>query len=98
MKTIPLAEAKNQFSAVVDDVVNTHEAVSVTRNGVPVVVILAGDDYESLLETLELACDGNERALLTQAEADVAAGNVVTGDEMAALMADRLRREAGAGE
>src|SRR5262245_48494576 len=93
MRTIPLAEAKNRFSAVVDEVTSTHEAVSVTRNGIPVVVILAGDDYESLLETLELAFDEDERARVAEAYESIRAGDITTRDEMAELMRERARRE-----
>jgi len=54
MRTEPLATAKATLSALVDEVVRTHDAVTVTRNGKPAVVILASDDYESLVETLEV--------------------------------------------
>jgi prevent-host-death family protein len=86
-----LAEVKNHFSAVVDEVVRTHESVTVTRNGEPAVVILAGDDYESLLETLELAFDETARRRLAEAEESVAAGDVLTGEEMAAVLRERGR-------
>ena len=62
MKTMSLAAAKSQFSALVDDAVATHEQVTVTRSGEPAVVILAVDDYESLLETLALLQDPADRA------------------------------------
>jgi len=95
MKVLPLAEVKNRFSAVVDEVARTHEAVSVSRNGIPVVVIIAGDDYESLLETLDLAFDEEERARVAEAYESIRSGDVTTRDEMAALMKERVRREAG---
>jgi antitoxin YefM len=94
MKTLPLAEVKNQFSAVVDQVTTTHEAVTVTRNGEPVVVVLAGDDYESLMETLALAFDEDGRARLAEADESIATGDVTTGEEMAELMRLRADREA----
>jgi prevent-host-death family protein len=94
MRTLPLAEVKNQFSAVVDEVTTTHEAVTVTRNGEPVVVVLAGDDYESLMETLALAFDEEGRSRLTEADESIAAGDVTTGEEMAELMRQRAARDA----
>jgi antitoxin YefM len=94
MRTLPLADVKNRFSSVVDEVTTTHEAVTVTRNGEPVVVVLAGEDYESLMETLDLAFDEEGRSRIAEAEESIAAGDVTTGDEMAELMRQRVEREA----
>ncbi len=35
MKTAPLADVKAHLSALVDEVVRTHEQVTITRNGEP---------------------------------------------------------------
>lgn len=93
MRTLPLAEVKNRFSAVVEEINKTHEAVTVTRNGESVVVVLAGDDYESLMETLALAFDEEGRARLAEADQSIAEGDVTTGDDMAELMRQRVERE-----
>lgn len=94
MKTLPLAEAKNHLSAVVGEITATHESVTVTVNGRPAVVVLAVEDYESLVETLALIDDESGRERLAEAEESVAAGDVSTGDEMAELMRARAEREA----
>jgi prevent-host-death family protein len=57
MTTQSLAAVKAHFSQVIDEVAGTHERVTVTRNGSPVAVILAVEDYESLMETLEILSD-----------------------------------------
>ena len=57
MPTQSLASVKAHFSHVIDEVAGTHERVTVTRNGSPVAVILAVEDYESLVETLEILSD-----------------------------------------
>ena len=44
-----IAEARNQFAALIREVGERHEAVQVTRHGAPVAVILSHDDYERLL-------------------------------------------------
>lgn len=93
MKTLSLASVKAHLSALVDEVVGTQEGVTITRNGAPAAVILSMDDYESLLETLALLDDRDARERLDEAEESLARGNVTTGDEMAALMAERARRE-----
>jgi antitoxin YefM len=52
MASQSLAAVKAHFSQVIDEVAGTHERVTVTKNGSPVAVILAVEDYESLSETL----------------------------------------------
>lgn len=60
MRTSPLATVKAQLSALVDEVHRTHERVTITRNGEPVAVLLAVDDFESLMETLDILSDPKE--------------------------------------
>jgi prevent-host-death family protein len=93
MKTEPLANAKAHLSALLDEVARTHEQYTVTRNGVPVAVILAADDFEALMETLALLRDQAAVDRLVEAERMVAAGEVTSRDDMAAIM-ERRRREA----
>jgi antitoxin YefM len=94
MKTEPLASAKAHLSAVVDEIARTHEQYVVTRNGTPVVVMMAADDFEALMETLALLRDQEGIERLAEAEQAVAAGDLTTRAEMAAIMAERERREA----
>ena len=94
MKTAPLAAVKAHLSALVDEVVRTHEQVTITRNGEPVAVVLALQDYESLLETLSLLDDQVGRERLAEADASVARGEYATRDEMAEIMEARRRRDA----
>jgi prevent-host-death family protein len=54
MTTQSLAAVKAHFSQVIDEVTGTHERVVVTRNGRPAAVIMAVEDYESQMETLEI--------------------------------------------
>jgi prevent-host-death family protein len=82
MTTVPLAEARAQLSKLVDDAVRTHERIEVTRNGRRAVVILSADDYDSLMETLDILGDAEAMADIRQADVDVAAGRVLTLDEV----------------
>ncbi len=91
MKTAPLADVKAHLSALVDEVVRTHEQVTITRNGQPVAVVLSLEDYESLLETLSLLDDQAGRERLAEAEAAIARGDYATRDEMAEIMEARRR-------
>jgi prevent-host-death family protein len=95
MITLPLAEARNNLSKLVDEVERTHDTVTITRNGKPAAVVISVDDYESLLETFALLEDEEERGRLSRAKEEYARGDVVTGEEMAAIMRERARRESG---
>ena len=59
----PLQDAKNQFSKVVDNALQGTPQV-VTRRGVPVVVVLAAEQYD-LLTQKEQADNGFARLLLS---------------------------------
>ncbi len=91
MTTQSLAAVKAHFSQVIDEVAGTHERVTVTRNGSPVAVILAVEDYESLMETLEILSDPRARSEIRQSEAAMAAGEVYSEAEVRAALAARRR-------
>jgi prevent-host-death family protein len=90
MKTMSLASAKAQFSALVEEMVTTHEQVTVTRNGKPAVVVLAVEDYESLLETIAILRDPETMLNLAESDAEIARGETLTQEEMAAALAARF--------
>ena len=91
MRTQSLAAVTAHFSQVIDEVAGTHERVTVTRNGSPVAVILAVEDYESLVETLEILSDPRARSDIRQAEEAMAAGEVYGEAEVRAALAARRR-------
>jgi|ERR1022692_489849 prevent-host-death family protein len=93
MRTLPLSEVKARLSEIADEVDRTHERVHITRNGREYVVLLSAKDLESIEATLELLSDPQAIAGIREADAQVAAGEAVSGAEMAALMEDRRRRE-----
>ena len=73
----PLTDARNRLSEIVDDVISTGSEFVITKHGRPSAVILGHDEYESLLETLNILSDPETMAALDEAEADLAAGNLV---------------------
>jgi prevent-host-death family protein len=68
MLTLPLAEARAQLSKLVDEAVRTHERIEVTKNGRRAAVILSADDYDSLMETLDILGDTEAMAAIREAE------------------------------
>lgn len=94
MTTVPLAEARAQLSKLLDEAVRTHERIEVTRNGRRAGVLLSADDYDSLIETLDILSDRELMAELRAAEAAAERGEVFTLDEVTESMraAGRLER------
>ena len=92
MTTDSLRNVKDRFSEFVDRVDREHERVVVTRNGRPAAVLISPDDLESLEETLELLSDQSAIRELVEAEAAVAAGDVIRGvDAVRALRPPSIR-------
>jgi antitoxin YefM len=82
MRTVPLTEAKDKLSALVDEADTTHEIIQITRHGRVAAVIMSADDLESLNETLHALRTPGVAQELAQADADYAAGNTISGDEI----------------
>jgi antitoxin YefM len=90
---MPLSDVKARLSEIADEVDRTHERVHITRNGREYVVLISAEDLESIEATLELLSDPRAMAEIRESDAAVAAGDVTSGAEMAALMEERRRRE-----
>ena len=51
---VSITEARDNLSSIVDGVAATGGKYVITRNGKPLAVILAHDEYESLIESLNI--------------------------------------------
>lgn len=54
MKILSVSEARANFKALIDTVLDSHEPIIVTNQRSGNVVIIAQDDYDSILATLHL--------------------------------------------
>ena len=77
-KIIPLAEAKKQLSAIIKDVGEKFDRFTITRNGVSKAVILSSEEYDGLLETLDILSRKEEREAITRAKTQVRKGKTVS--------------------
>jgi len=84
MKTVPLSEAKDKLSGLVDEAASTHEMVTITRHGQPAAVLMAADDLESLQETLLWLSQPGIADSIADAEREFAANTTVAGDDLRA--------------
>jgi len=57
MKTMPLSEVKTKLSELVDAVERRDDAITITRNGKAIAVIISRDEYESWQETVDILRD-----------------------------------------
>jgi prevent-host-death family protein len=79
MGTQSLRDVRNHLSEVIDRVEQLHDRVVVTRNGVPVAVILSPDDLAQLEETIDVLGDVQALADVREADAAYGRGEVVCG-------------------
>lgn len=84
MTTLPIAEVRANLSKLVEEAERTHLRVEVTKNGRRAAVLMSADDYDSLMETLDILGDPDTMAALKEAEEDIAAGRVYAADEVKA--------------
>ena len=73
----PLTDARNRLSEFVDEVITTGSELVITKHGRPAAVVMGHDDYESLMETLNILSDPKAMAALAEAENDLAEGSLV---------------------
>lgn len=91
MTTLSLADARASLSKHIDSAVSTNERFEITRNGRRVAVLLSAEDYDSLLETLDILGNPEEVAALRTALAELEAGEVSSAQEVRAAMTARGR-------
>jgi antitoxin YefM len=72
MTTVPLTELRDKLSEVVDDIETTSTEYVITRHGRPVAVVLNYEEYESMVETLNIMSDPETMAAIEEGDADFA--------------------------
>ncbi len=58
---VPVTKAKAIFLDMVRKIKDSDDAIAITKNGIPEVVLISMDKFDGLLETLEILSD--ERAM-----------------------------------
>ena len=82
MTTVPLSEAKTHLARLLTGVEKLGEGVTITRSGRPAGVLLSIEEYEGLLETLDILADSKLMASLRRGLRDAEKGRVVGDDEV----------------
>jgi len=56
-KVIPITKAKKELLDIVKEMSAEDSTLAVTKNGVPVGILMTPDRYDALLETIEILAD-----------------------------------------
>ncbi len=89
---MPFTEARNRLSELVDEVERTHERVEITRHGHAVAILMSPDDLAMLEETIDVLSSPEAMRQLAESRDAIEAGDVLSADDLAALMTRRSRR------
>ena len=81
MITLTATEAKRRFLELLRNAERRGQEVTITHHGEPKAVILPHDEYERLLETLEILADQQLVKKIRRGLAEAAAGNTLSLDE-----------------
>jgi len=84
MRTIALSAAKDNLSGLVEDATRTHELTTITRHGRPAAVLMSADEFESLMETLDLLSTPGAVDELHQSARDYAQGRHIDAEDLRA--------------
>ena len=80
-KVIALSEAKARLSEIIREVSETRDVVTITKGGAAG-VLLSSEEYESLIETLEILSDPQLMTSLKQVEKEAGKGKFLTHEEV----------------
>ncbi len=86
MSTISLADARSRFSQIIESASSTHERFEITKNGERVALIIGADDFDSLIETLEILADRDQTREILQGMRELQDGKSVGSEEMREIM------------
>jgi antitoxin YefM len=86
MSTISLADARSRFSQLIDSASTTHERFEITKNGERVALLIGADDFDALLETLEILADREQTRDILEGMRELQEGKSVGSAEMKEIM------------
>ena len=84
--TLPVADARAQFSRLIDATTTTHERFEITRNGRRAAVLMSADDYDILQDTIAVLSDAELLNAHRDGRAALEAGDYLDADQLAHAM------------
>lgn len=86
MMTLSVAEARATFSRIVESASKTHERFEVTRNGSRAAVIMGADDFDALVETIEILGDSDMLTTITAGLGELAQNELIGSEQVVSEM------------
>jgi len=80
--TLPISEARKKIFKIAEEVQKPSNYYTLTENGRAKAVIMSADDFESLMEDLEILSNPKIMASIKEAEEELKRGEYVTLDEL----------------
>ena len=77
-KNVTLKTLRPKLPKIIEEIDSKMDRFIITKRGRPVALMMSMDDYESLLETLDVLSNSGLMKKIKQAEADIKKGNVKT--------------------
>lgn len=84
METLPISKVKDRLNELVDSASLTHAQVTITKNGVPVAVLIGASDWEELQETLFWLSQEGALESVAAAREEIRAGQGLTEEQVRA--------------
>jgi prevent-host-death family protein len=78
VNTITLKELRPELPGVIKDIDTKLDRYIVMKRGKPVAVMMSPDDYESLLETIEILSDKESVRRIKKAKREIAKGKTIS--------------------
>jgi antitoxin YefM len=79
---VSITEAKNKLLDLIRNIKLRQHVVAITRDGVPTAVLLSMDQFEGLMETIEILSDSKSLRSLKRSLKQAEAGNWVAHEEV----------------
>jgi antitoxin YefM len=79
---LPVTKVKRELLEILKSMEEDYATVTVTRNGVPVGIMMTPDRYEALLETIDILGDNKILQALKASQKDFKSGRVYTHNEV----------------
>ena len=79
-KNVSLKNLRPRLPAIMAEVDSKMDRFIITKRGRPVALLMAIDDYESILETIDILSNTHLMKRLKKAKADIRAGRVMSLD------------------
>lgn len=82
MKAVTATRAKNSFLEILRDAEERGEEILVTRNGRPCAVVVSAEEWETVLETIEILSDPEMMRKIDRAFREREVGRLLTHEEV----------------